>query len=137
MGRWLPASLVVLVVLWTTLPGLVEADPRALLVLLAGAGIAWWISPLNGRSGPRHEEVTRDDPVVIYWRPGCVYCIRLRGALGRQGKRATWVSIWADPDAAAFVRSVNEGNETVPTVVIDGEPHTNPDPELVRAALTR
>ena len=137
MSRWLPASLVLLVVVWTTLPGLLAGDVRAVLVLLAGVGIAWWISPLNGRSGPRHEDLTGEDPVVIYWRPGCVYCIRLRGALGRQGRRATWVSIWADPDAAAYVRSVNGGNETVPTVLIDGEPHTNPDPELVRTALAQ
>ena len=31
--------------------------------------------------------------------------------------------------------SVNDGNETVPTVVIDGEAHTNPDPEVVRQRL--
>ena len=30
---------------------------------------------------------------------------------------------------------VNDGNEVVPTVVIDGRPHTNPDPALVKKAL--
>ncbi len=42
-----------------------------------------------------------------------------------------WVNVWQDADAAAFVRSVNDGNETVPTVVIDGIPATNPDPQAV------
>jgi glutaredoxin len=45
------------------------------------------------------------------------------------------VNIWADPDAAAYVRSVANGNETVPTVVIDGIPIVNPAPSQVVAAL--
>ena len=42
--------------------------------------------------------------------------------------RAKWVDIWADDDAAAYVRMVNDGNETVPTVVIDGVPPHQPQP---------
>ncbi|MEJ7833898.1 MAG: glutaredoxin domain-containing protein [Nocardioides sp.] len=73
--------------------------------------------------------------VTIYWRQGCPFCVRLRAAVRRNRDRATWVDIWSDPDAAAYVRSVNDGDETVPTVVIDGVPHTNPDPKLVQQAL--
>ena len=73
--------------------------------------------------------------VVIYWRPGCGYCRRLRTSLGDLGGQARWVNIWQDDEAAAFVRSVNDGNETVPTVVMDGIPHTNPDPGTVRERL--
>ncbi|MBM6402789.1 NrdH-redoxin [Phycicoccus sp. CSK15P-2] len=95
----------------------------------------------GGRSGATYAQV-QDLPeaerrVVVYWRPGCMYCERLRRRLGRAGRDAVWVDIWQDDDAAAFVRSVNEGNETVPTVVLDGVPHTNPDPSSVRLALTR
>lgn len=75
------------------------------------------------------------DGVTIYWRDGCPFCIQLRIAARGRADRATWVDIWADPEAAAYVRSVNDGNETVPTVVIDGVAHTNPDPRLVRRAL--
>ncbi|QQB65096.1 NrdH-redoxin [Kytococcus sedentarius] len=64
-----------------------------------------------------------------------MYCARLRRGLGRVGRRARWVNIWQDAEARAFVRSVNDGNETVPTVVIDGRAHTNPDPALVRQRL--
>nr|WP_141819847.1 glutaredoxin domain-containing protein [Ornithinimicrobium humiphilum] len=74
--------------------------------------------------------------VVIYWRPGCGFCQRLKGHLGKDGERAVWVNIWQDEEAAAFVRSVNDGNETVPTVVIDGVPHTNPQPAMVLERLT-
>lgn len=88
-----------------------------------------------------YEEATRaaeEGRVVVYHRPGCVFCARLAAALGRAGRnRAVWVDIWADPRAAAYVRSVNDGNETVPTVVIDGVAITNPPPRRVRTALGR
>ncbi len=100
-----------------------------------GLALAWWLSPRQGGRSARHEEVMgraeADREVVIYWRPGCVFCARLRGRLGRAGRKATWVNIWQDEAGAAYVRSVNDGDETVPTVVIDGEPHTNPDPQHV------
>lgn len=73
--------------------------------------------------------------VVVYWRRGCPWTRRLRLVLGRRASEAVWVDIWADPEAAAFVRSVNDGNETVPTVMIAGQPHTNPRPRLVIEAL--
>lgn len=75
--------------------------------------------------------------VVVYFRKRCIFCERLRTALGRLGRSVVWVDIWQDPDAAAYVRSVNDGNETVPTVVIDGVAHTNPSPSVVRVALQR
>ncbi|WP_107771291.1 glutaredoxin domain-containing protein [Nocardioides sediminis] len=77
-----------------------------------------------------------DGRVVVYWRRGCPFTQLLRLVLGRRGRDAVWVDIWADPDGAAYVRSVNGGNETVPTVVIDGQPHTNPSPRSVVAALS-
>lgn len=104
-----------------------------------GLAIAYWLSPWRGGRSVTHTEVLGrpevDRRVVIYWRPGCVFCARLRGRLGRLGRRATWVNIWQDPDAAAFVAGVNDGNQIVPTVVIDGVPLTNPDPERVRQVL--
>lgn len=78
-----------------------------------------------------------DGAVKIFWRPGCPYCHQLIETLGDLADRAAWHNIWEEPDAAAFVRSVNNGNETVPTVVVDGKAATNPDPELVRQALQR
>ena len=75
--------------------------------------------------------------VVIYWRRGCPFTKRLRLVLRKRGADAVWVDIWADSDAAAYVRSVNDGNETVPTVVIAGQAHTNPRPRQVVEALSR
>jgi mycoredoxin len=106
---------------------------------VVGLALTWWLSPWQGGRTVGHAEATAlpasERPVVIYWRPGCAYCARLRAGLGRAGRRALWVNIWQDAAAAAFVRGVNDGNETVPTVVIDGRPMTNPDPRLVRERL--
>ena len=106
---------------------------------VVGGGLSYWLSPWQGGRSLRHEEVLAmpesGREVVIYWRPGCQYCMRLKASLGDLRDKALWVNIWQDDDAAAFVRSVNDGNETVPTVVIDGEPRTNPDPDTVRERL--
>ncbi|NML50162.1 hypothetical protein HHL19_10855 [Streptomyces sp. R302] len=76
-----------------------------------------------------------DGRPVVYWRPGCSFCIRLRLRLGTRARRAYWVNIWRDPEAAAAVRAVNDGNETVPTVFLDGRAHTNPDPGWLRTVV--
>ncbi len=73
--------------------------------------------------------------VAVYWRPGCPFSGRLRMAVRKDRDRIAWVNIWQDDAGRAYVASVNDGNETVPTVVIDGTPHTNPDPAMVKAAL--
>jgi glutaredoxin len=109
----------------------------ALLVLfLALAGMN---SPLIfPRSISAHEAQRRsavDGRPIVYWRPGCTYCMRLRIRLGRSANRLHWVNIWRDPAGAAAVRVANDGNETVPTVVVAGQPHTNPNPQWVREQL--
>lgn len=78
-----------------------------------------------------------DGRPVVFWRPGCPYCVRLRIRLGRSARQAHWVDIWRDPAGAAAVRAANDGNETVPTVIVAGRPHTNPDPAWVREQLSR
>ncbi|WP_329274584.1 glutaredoxin domain-containing protein [Streptomyces sp. NBC_00691] len=78
-----------------------------------------------------------DGRPIVFWRPGCVFCLRLRIRLGHNARRMYWVDIWRDPEGAAAVRAANDGNETVPTVVVAGRPHTNPDPTWVREQLRR
>ncbi|MFD7862435.1 glutaredoxin domain-containing protein [Streptomyces sp. NPDC059783] len=76
-----------------------------------------------------------DGRPVVFWRPGCAYCIRMRLRLGRSARRMHWVDIWSDPAGAAEVRAANDGDETVPTVFVAGRPHTNPPPAWVRGQL--
>lgn len=71
-------------------------------------------------------ETTTDPTITVYWRPGCGFCSALRSGLERRGIDFESVNIWADPDAAAFVRSVANGNETVPTVSIGAQSWVNP-----------
>ncbi|MFE7531738.1 glutaredoxin domain-containing protein [Kitasatospora sp. NPDC057542] len=112
----------------------------AVLYLLLFAGLAAMNSPLVFPKSLGAAEAQRrsaaDGRPVVYWRPGCKYCLRLRLRLGRAARRLHWVDIWSDPEAAAVVRAANDGNETVPTVVVNGRPHTNPDPAWVRGQLS-
>ncbi|MEP7160924.1 MAG: glutaredoxin domain-containing protein [Dermatophilaceae bacterium] len=105
------------------------------MVLLFGAA---YFAPTSLPTPASQEEAVaaaRKGRVVVYHRSGCIFCQRLAHVLGRLRADAVWVDIWADAEAAAYVRSVNNGNETVPTVVIDGVARTNPSPRLVRRAL--
>lgn len=77
-----------------------------------------------------------DGRPVVFWRPGCTYCLRLRLRLGRAARRLYWVDISRDPAGAAAVRAVNDGDETVPTVVVAQKSRTNPDPDWVREQLS-
>jgi glutaredoxin len=72
---------------------------------------------------------------TFFWRPGCGFCTRLRAELVDAGVALDERNIWEDPEAAAFVRSVAGGNETVPTVVAGGRAMVNPRGAEVVAAL--
>ncbi len=78
------------------------------------------------------------DPIAaidFYWRPGCPFCWRLEQALDKAKVPMTKHNIWDDPEAAAFVRSVANGNETVPTVAFGDRSMVNPSPRKLAKAL--
>jgi hypothetical protein len=50
----------------------------------------------------------------------------LRSSLDRLGIERVEHNIWESDDAAAVVRQHANGNETVPTVVVDGTGFVNP-----------
>lgn len=64
-----------------------------------------------------------------------MFCMMLRRALSKAGVEAEWINIWDDPEAAAFVRSVADGNETVPTVRYGDRVAVNPSPKTLIAAV--
>ena len=77
------------------------------------------------------------ETLTVYWRPGCPYCMRLTTRLRLARVPFDAVNIWADPDAAAVVRSVNDGDELVPTVRVGSDRYlSNPRYREVRAAMT-
>ncbi len=63
----------------------------------------------------------------MYSTSWCGYCRRLKMQLNDAGIDYTEIDIESDAEAAAFVESVNRGNQVVPTVVFaDGSAATNP-----------
>lgn len=74
--------------------------------------------------------------VTMYSTTWCGYCRRLKTMLDREGIGYTEVDIEQIPDAAAFVMKVNDGSQTVPTVLFpDGSAATNPSLAEVKARL--
>jgi hypothetical protein len=57
--------------------------------------------------------------------------------LDRLGVARSKRNIWDDPEAAAVVRSVADGNETVPTVRVGDVALVNPSADEVLAVLAR
>ncbi|WP_255954029.1 glutaredoxin domain-containing protein [Streptomyces odontomachi] len=110
----------------------------AILVVFVGLAVVHSSLVFPGSIGAQEAERRSavDGRPIVFWRPGCKFCLRLRFRLGRDARRLHWVDIWRDPAAAAAVRAVNEGNETVPIVFVAGRPHTNPDPAWVREQLS-
>lgn len=75
--------------------------------------------------------------LTVYSTTWCGPCKRLKSQLSREGIAYTEIDIERDPRAAEFVMSVNNGNQTVPTVVFpDGTAVTNPSVREVKARLT-
>jgi mycoredoxin len=81
------------------------------------------------------EQPLADTSVTVYWRPGCGFCWSLLRSLERAELEFDRVDIWDDEDGAAFVRSVADGNETVPTVLVGDRAMVNPPPRDVLDAV--
>lgn len=79
---------------------------------------------------------SQDVQITMYSTVWCGYCRRLKTALKSAGIAFTEVDIEHDDAAAAFVRSVNGGNQTVPTVKFaDGSALSNPSLADIKAKL--
>ncbi|WP_156741932.1 mycoredoxin [Occultella aeris] len=72
----------------------------------------------------------------MYSTTWCGYCRRLKTQLKSAGIAYNEVNIEEDPGAAAFVEQVNDGNQTVPTILFpDGTAATNPSLAQVQERL--
>ena len=75
------------------------------------------------------------DAPIVYWRPGCPYCVALRAKLWASRLTYQAVNIETDRSAASTVRRVNNGDELVPTVQIGDRFLSNPSLRAVKEAL--
>lgn len=98
-------------------------------VLLGGVGRFGLVSDDAAPDGTVGPEVT------VFWRPGCGFCAFLERGLTKADLDYRRRNIWEDAEAAKFVRLVNDGNETVPTVVIGTDVYTNPTARFVLEKL--
>jgi mycoredoxin len=74
--------------------------------------------------------------LTMYSTPWCGHCVRLKGALEREGIEFQVIDIEQDPAAADYVMSINGGYATVPTIVLpDGSTLTNPPLDTLLEAL--
>ena len=72
----------------------------------------------------------------MYTTTWCGYCFRLKSQLGRAGVEYDEVDIERETGAADLVASLNNGNQTVPTLVFsDGSALTNPSAKQVQERL--
>jgi mycoredoxin len=74
--------------------------------------------------------------MTMYTTVWCGFCARLKSQLDRAGIEFAEVDIERDDDAAEIVKTLNSGNQTVPTLVFaDGTALTNPSVHDVKAQL--
>ena len=83
----------------------------------------------NAPSGAAHD-------VVMYTTTWCGYCKRLKRMMQDDGINFVEVDIETTPGTAEIVEKVNNGNQTVPTLVFtDGSAMTNPSLAKVKEKL--
>lgn len=76
--------------------------------------------------------------ITMFSTSWCGYCKRLKTQLDAQGVAYTEINIEETPGTAELVESLNDGNQTVPTVLFpDGSAATNPSLKDVLAKLGR
>ncbi|CAN5527123.1 hypothetical protein BH10ACT3_BH10ACT3_15210 [soil metagenome] len=85
---------------------------------------------------PPAKSTQSPEAVVVFWRPGCGFCAALMYQLEKTELPLVEINIWDDPQAAATVRSLANGNETVPTVVVGDVAMVNPSLAQVMAAVS-
>ncbi|WP_285724446.1 mycoredoxin [Psychromicrobium xiongbiense] len=74
--------------------------------------------------------------ITMFSTSWCGYCRRLKTQLDSQGIGYTEVNIEEVPGTAALVEQLNDGNQTVPTVIFpDGSAATNPSLADVKGKL--
>ncbi len=138
------------VVLWS-LPGIafglsmvlssnlwVAAATSVLGIVAARAIFRRYVAALtNDQSVVATEQAVdgRIDAIEVFWRPGCPFLEGLGRTLAEAGVPTNLRNIAENPDDAAIVRSIADGNETVPTLIIGPVALVNPSARLVMATL--
>ena len=74
--------------------------------------------------------------ILLYGTSWCPQCSWVRKYLDRQNVKYRWFDITEDDSARMFVKSVNHGNESVPTIIWpDGSMLVEPSLPVLRSKL--
>ncbi|MGF1597410.1 MAG: glutaredoxin family protein [Acidimicrobiales bacterium] len=108
------------------------------LLLFLLSWLLWWTR--SNRGGPHishaaAQAAAGDNDVIVYWRPGCRYCDRLKRGLGSARHDVSWVNISRDPEAAEWVAAHRDGSHSVPTAVTGAGRLIDATPSAIRAQL--
>ena len=77
-----------------------------------------------------------EKPLTLYGTPICPMLPPVRNLLKRANVDFTYVDISRDAEAKALVREINNGNESVPTLVFnDGQTLTEPSHQQLKTVL--
>lgn len=77
-----------------------------------------------------------NEKLIVYGTPVCPMVTPVRSALKRAEVLYDYVDIWQDDEARERVRTINNGNESVPTLVFpDGSTLTEPSNKQLEAKL--
>lgn len=113
----------------------------AIFVVIQGLVLAlllWLTRPSDSAAHLSHaaaQAAASDGDVIVYWMPDCIYCDLLKRGLGSGRHDVSWVNISSDAEAAEFVTTQRDGNETVPTAVTGAGQMINATPAAIKAQL--
>lgn len=95
-------------------------------LVLAGYAVTYrWAVRVRSRPFAGAQAHVEGGGVVVFWRPGCRYCMTLIKTLTPEERgRVHWVNIWQEPEAAAALEALHARR--------DGRPH-----QAVPTAWTR
>ncbi|MBE1538345.1 hypothetical protein [Micrococcus yunnanensis] len=91
-------------------------------LVLAGYAVTYrWAVRVRSRPFAGAQAHVEGGGVVVFWRPGCQYCMTLLKALTPEERgRVHWVNIWQEPEAAAALEALHarrdgHAHQAVPT----------------------
>ncbi|HWL37359.1 MAG TPA: glutaredoxin domain-containing protein [Frankiaceae bacterium] len=74
--------------------------------------------------------------ITMYGTQSCGDCVRAKRVFADKGVEYAFVDVEQDPDATAYVMSLNDGRRTVPTIVFpDGSVLAEPSSAELAAKL--
>lgn len=73
--------------------------------------------------------------IVLYGADWCPDCRRAKAFLKENNIKYEFIDVDLDQEATKKVESINNGKRIIPTIIINGKSHTNPDNYSLAAAL--